>query len=129
MDIKYSDAEINLAKAFVDFDKLPTPKPSYNETILNSVVLFLCDTTIEKNVKYLGEGDYGHIVSIANGYKGWGETVSFEVAYTKNSIRVYSDIHNGFIVPSYFNISDKDFCFPVFKGCLYNCIKSAFGLE
>lgn len=124
---KYSEIEINLAKSLSEFDAKPYPKSEVNPHLIHMTMEFL--KTVPLNVSYEFEGDYGHVVRIANGYKGWGETISFEIAYTKDSIRVYSDRHNGYLVASYFNLSKEDFEFLAFKALLHNTIKTAFGLE
>lgn len=110
-----------------DFKNIPSGKKPCNEQVFIDMFIKFLDPDL--CFEFDGDGAYfGKQITISRSpYMGY-DALTFEIAYSNNTIRIYDGNNNGYWVPEYVNMTHTDERFDNLKNILFNFIKQQIGI-
>lgn len=114
-----------------------SPKPRNEKEFIVLFIDFLksCNSDIhfeDRDIEFCGNGAYfGKQVRFIKNYTytAGDYYLSFEIAYNRNHIRVYTANHNGFWTPEYLDLIEGDLYFKKLRKELFQLLNFTFGLN
>jgi len=106
-------------------------KPVNEDTFLYTFIDLLNTYDECREVSFDGEGSYfGKQISFDVGsYYGGRGLLDFEIAYSRDKISVYDGRNNGYWVPEYICLDNKDERFKDLKNALSDFLNKMFGMD
>lgn len=127
-----SDIESGLEDYIAKWSSVDGVKPCNEQDFYELFTELLKSDLDAQDFEFDGDGSYfGKQVSLNVGSSysyGFRNTLSFEIAYSNNLIRVYTGNHNGFWTPEYINMDNSDERFNHLKSVLFTKLQEVFGL-
>ena len=106
-------------------------KPKNDKLFIDEFCVLLSKTD-NNDITYDGEGSYfGNQVSIKfeSQYRKPDRNLCFEIAYSRNEIRVYDFYNEGYWTPEYLSIQKGEQYFDLIEHHLFKNLVRLFGLE
>ena len=127
-----SGIEGSLEDYIAKWSSIDSVKPCNEQNFYELFTELLKSDLDDRDFEFDGEGSYfGKQVSLNIGsLYSWGfrNTLSFEIAYSNDRIRVYTGNHNGFWTQEYIDMDSSDERFNYLKAALFTKLREVFGL-
>lgn len=101
----------NFLKGYIEsWNKIDGVKPTNNPEFIKHFLGYLNEVNSVEDIEFDGEGAYfgKQFVFRKDNLMSFKPSVGFEVAYSKDTIRVYTDKHSGYWVPEYIVLKKDD---------------------
>lgn len=127
-----SDIESGLEDYISKWSSVDDVKPCNEQDFYELFTELLKSDLDDRDFEFDGDGSYfGKQVSLNVGSSySWGSrnTLSFEIVYSNDRIRVYTGNHNGFWTQEYIDMDASDERFNYLKAVLFTKLREVFGL-
>jgi ribonucleotide reductase beta subunit family protein with ferritin-like domain len=102
-------------------------KPENEETFITLFLEFI--ENFDGHFQFDGDGAYfGKQIVISRHNMGYDE-LTFEIAYSSNSISIYTGHHSGFWTPEFIQMTDSHSDFKKIKNAVVSLVKKQVGIE
>ena len=127
-----SDIESGLEEYIRKWSSVDGIKPCNEQDFYELFTELLKSDLDDRDFEFDGDGSYfGKQVSLNVGSAySWcfRNTLSFEIAYSNDRIKVYTGNHDGFWTPEYIDMDTSDERFNYLKAVLFTKLREVFGL-